>query len=521
MADKPDLLAKSDKSDSKPDTAGIQTWLRNNPNDPRAGAVRDKLKSMGVETEAQGEQPGVMGYVGDRLGAFIQGTLLDPAEKVGQMAEHLPGALGRGARYVGANLPSALTSYLDEHRQMGERHPGYRLGGNLTGAFMLPGGGRTLAGDVAIGTGGGVLQPLDPNDPSYWRDVGLQGALGGSLSGAFGAATRGAGATARAAKNVYQHIYDTLEGRASTRAPQTITPNTATQVRNEVGGELGRIYQQMMFNPNTAGWLPSLIQMRDRVMNTLVDPAMRARWASVFTNQVFRPMFQPSATSTRAPWISGTLLHQMMSHLSGETNAFFREARKGGANAMMWNQMARGLQQAQRGVEAQLDAAFPALGAARRRANEAYQWADVMWRESHAGNRWVPPPTQLDRAAERKFGSTAYTAPGGRHTGVREMLGKEAQRMPRPGHRGVLYEAVRIPGMIAGYEVGRMMGHPLEGAIAGGMLGRAAVPAVRGAAQRAGRVPGVVGAGAGQAVRGEELLVTPKGARWVPDEESK
>lgn len=501
--------------------------------DPVARA-RKKLAAQGTAATGQ-TSAGQAGGFSDYLGSYIQGTVLDPIEKAGEMAEHLPGGMGRAARSAGKALGDmpfyipgtgprqTLRDYVQQHKKLGEDYPITRFGGNVSGALMLPGKSKGVVGDAILGGIGGVLQPLDENDPNYWRDVGIQLGGGGLMGSIFGAAARGGEAAGRAAKNVYQHIYDTLEGVVGSKAaPKTITPATASAVRNEVGERLAQIYDQMAFNPNTAGWLPRMIQIRDQVRNSIVDPAIRERWESVFTNEVFRPIFQPMATSTRAPWISGQPLHQLMSHLSGEVNSFFNEARKGGANAMMWNQMARGLQQLHQGVGAIIDTANPAMGALRRQANEAYQWADVMWRQSKAGNRWIPPPKQIDVAAERKFGSTNYTAPGSRHEPVRQMLDKEGKRAAKANERGgALHEAVRIPGMIVGYEGGKMFGHPLEGAIIGSSLARASVPAVRKGAELAGRKPGAVGAAMGELTRGEEFLTTPRGAKWRPDEERK
>lgn len=514
MADPPD---KPDKSD-KPDTAGIQHWLAANPDDPRAGAVREKLRGMGVKVA---EPPG---YIPDRLGAFIQGTLLDPAEKVGQMAEHLPGALGRGARYVGANLPSGLQSYLDEHRQMGERHPGYRLGGNMTGAFMLPGSGKTLAGDAATGTVGGVTQPLDPNDANYWRDVGLQGLLGGTVGAGLGAVARSVANRAtdasRAALNVFQRIYN--EMGLGQYAPKTITPQTAAQVRQTVGQRLGQIYQHLTFNPLDPAWRGQADAIFHRVFNAITDPALRQRWYDVFRSEAARPAFFAEPGRVGVP-LTGDKLHQLVSGLSGEASNFGREAARGMADSKVWNMMSNGLRQITQSIETQIDRAVPpAIGAARRGAKRAYELADGMVRSSNAGNRWTPSASRIASTLEQKAGKTAYAGP--RFGGVKRMLERERDAAEKaakgPGTAARLGgHAARIPGMIAGYEAGKMVGHPLAGALAGGELAHAAVRAAPKAVAVAGRRPGLAGAVAGQGVRIPEIVVTAP--RYRPEQEDK
>lgn len=513
---------------SQPDTTGIQKWLAEHPDDHRADAVRQKLTSMGVKIE--GEQPGVMGYVGDRLGAFVQGTLLDPLEKVGQMAEHAPGWLGRTSRSIGAMTPQSVQDYLDEHRKMGERHPGYRLGGNLAGAFALPvSKAKDAAGvvaDVATGAAGGVMQPLDPNDPNYWRDVGLQAGLGGTLGGGLGAVARSIAAKAtdasRAALNVFQRVYN--EMGLGQYAPKEINPQTAVQVRNTVGKRLGEIYQHMSFNPLDPAWRAQANQVYHDVLNAIADPALRQRWQSVFANEAARPAFMADPAQVGAR-VTGDKLHQVVSSLSGEASAFGQQAARGGADAKVWNLMSNGLRQLTQTIEGQIDrAVHPAIGAARRGAARAYQLAEGMMRASNAGNRWIPDAGRIASTLEQKFGKSQYAGP--RFGGVKRMLESErdkaAAARAKPGVAARLGgHAVRIPGMIAGYEVGKMIGHPLAGALAGGEAAHAAARALPGAAARAGRYPGVTGAVAGQGVRGEELLVTPRGARWRPEQEDK
>lgn len=192
----------------KTDTSGIQNWLAEHPDDPRAGAVRAKLRSMGVQVQ---DPPGIIEDYGQ---AAIQGGVLDPLEKVGQMAEHLPDWLGGGlARRAGSALSSIpfVSETMRQGQESAQRHPWVRTAGNILPWLAVPGFGEGrlagLAADAAIGTLGGVTQPLDPKDPNYWRDVGLQGLLGGALGGGLGQVTRGA-AAARTAQQGRQAAFD-------------------------------------------------------------------------------------------------------------------------------------------------------------------------------------------------------------------------------------------------------------------------------------------------------------------------
>lgn len=506
----------TDKDTPQPDTAHIQSWLAAHPDDPRAGAVREKLRGMGVQVQDPGSLP-------DYLGGFIQGTLLDPAEKVGQMAEHLPGALGRGARYVGAHLPQGLQDYLEEHRQMGERHPWLRTIGNLTGALAIPAG-RGVVGNTVAGAVGGVTQPLDPNDANYWRDVGLQGGLGGTVGAGLGAVARSvanrAQAESRAALNVFQRIYN--EMGLGQYAPKTITPQTAAQVRQTVGQRLGQIYQHLTFNPLDPAWRGQADAIFHRVFNAITDPALRQRWYDVFRSEAARPAFFAEPGRVGVP-LTGDKLHQLVSGLSGEASNFGREAARGMADSKVWNMMSNGLRQITQSIETQIDRAAPsAIGAARRGAKRAYELADGMVRSSNAGNRWTPSASRIASTLEQKAGKTAYAGP--RFGGVKRMLERERDAAEKaakgPGTAARLGgHAARIPGMIAGYEAGKMVGHPLAGALAGGELAHAAARAAPKAAAIAGRRPGVAGAVAGQGVRIPEIVVTAP--RYRPGQEDK
>ena len=146
------------------------------------------------------------GSAGDYLEAVQQGVVFDPLEKVGGAAEHLPGPLGAGARAIGNALPPWLQRVLAQNRAAGERHPWVRLAGNVLPWLAVPGGEGVIA-DTLLGAAGGALQPLDPKDPNYWRDVAYQAGLGGVAGGTTGHFLRGVGAQT-ASERAGQSIMD-------------------------------------------------------------------------------------------------------------------------------------------------------------------------------------------------------------------------------------------------------------------------------------------------------------------------
>lgn len=462
----------------------------------------------------------VLGTAGDIAESFGQGAVLDPLEKVGQMAQHLPGALGRGAQAIGASLPDWLQRATAHAQAAGARHPWARTAGNIAPWLAVPGAG--LAADVALGTAGGLLQPMDPSNPNYWRDVMGQGVLGGAAGGALGGLgrwiTSAAQQPTRAVLNLLQRAYrETGLGGA----PTAITPQTAVAARREIGQRLGQIYTQMSFNPMDRAWMVAARDIRNRISGMIADPAQRARWEQSFMDDAVRPAFQSEAGVTGAP-LTGEKLHQLVSALSGEANAFRQEAQRGGAQAKTWTQMAQGMRQILNSVERQIDMANPALGAARRGAERGYQFADVVYRAGNASNRWTPSADQLASAWERKVGKPEYAGP--RFGRSKAMLERERDATPRT-RAGPLEDLGR-------HAIAGTLSHAVGLPFIAGPVARLASrsPRTRRAIAGVGSRPGAVGATTGrQSVapfpgwaggKLQDLVVTPSGAHWQ-DQEKK
>lgn len=472
---------------------------------------------------APGTDPGdpQLGQWPGRIGSFVQGAVLQPIESAGTMVENiprqgLPNWLQRAM--APPQLPKTVSDYLDQHRRYAEQHPGWNLGGQAA-ALLAAGGPRAGAGavergaiNVGVGAGTGALEPVDKNDPDYWGKVGTQAGVSGVLAGGLGEvarmATERAGQASRAALNVFRNAYDRMG--LGQYAPTELTMQTARQVRRFVGDRLGQIYQHMAFNPNMPGWLPGFIRHTQDVARNISDPALRERWATIMRDKAFRPLFQSDPASTRVPIVTGDILHQIMSKLSGEANQLGYEASRGGPNSMMIRQMQRGLSAIHDNIAQHIDRYAPAVAADRQAANQAYQLSDWMWRSSRASNRWIPGAAELAARGEKKFGQDAYTDPNFRFRPLVEMLEGERDLAERQAKRSrVGREVARIPFMLGGYQAGRLFGEPLAGAMIGGAIGREASPAVMGAAGLLGRYPALVGAGGGAATGGIESLMSP------------
>ena len=421
---------------------------------------------------------------------LLQGAVLDPFQKVGQMAQHLPGRLGATAREMASDpLPNWLQNIFTQSKQAADRHPVVRTLANIA-PWLAAGGGSGALVDAAMGAVGGMTQPLDPSDPHYWRDVMGQGVIGGVAGGTLGALGRGiADRAAQITRPVLNLIGRAYREAGLSGAPTAITPQTAVQARRAIGQQLGRIYDQMSFNPMNLPWMTQARTIRNTISGAIADPAQRMRWEQSFMDDAIRPAFQSQAGVTGAP-LTGDKLHQLVSALSGEANVFRQEAQRGGAQAKTWTQMAQGMRQILNSVERQIDMANPALGAARRGAERGYQFADVVYRAGNAGNRWTPSAEQLASTWERKVGKAEYAGP--RYGRAKAMLERERDILP-PRREGALEGLGR-------HAVAGGLSHAVGLPFIAGPVARLAArsPAVRRGVAAVGQHPGAVGAATGR-----------------------
>lgn len=521
-------------------------------------AQQEFNKQQGIRSQAPQAKPDT-GLLG-RAEAFQQGAILDPVEKLAQMGTK---ALGYDpAQVAGQVLPDWLQQTLERSRRTAETYPIERTVGNIAPWLLIPGG-EGVVGDMLLGTAGGLLQPTDPKNPNYWRDVGYGGAFGGLAGSSLGMAARGIAGSRAAAKasELAQTLWDALREGTPGRATRTvyqhianlvndpsifsgeITPRTAAEVQGKVGDKLTAIYKQMSFDPNTPGWLSNAQATRDRISNLITDPKIRDRWNQVFTDDAIRPAFGGEAgarpgtvgtygapppppvtsiggTTMRPPTVgtrpgmpmgarsgplAGDKLNQLMSKLSAEQNDFGLMAQQGGPDAKTYRLMAQGLKDIRKSIGTIIDAPNPALGAARRAANEAYSLTDFMVKGTSATKGGVESPAGLIGTLQKKVGKKAYGA-SDKFRDIKDMLEEERQT-----HEGLRTPPFRVPPTPSTAAAGarkvagavtpptlHAMGIPAAVVHLGRAAGKGAERAAGRATIAAGRRPGAVGAVTGQ-----------------------
>lgn len=506
--------------------SSLQQWLKENPRDGRAPQLRDKLRAAGIEIP---EPP-----VADPLygKAVLQGAILDPVEKAGQIAEHLPDWLGGGlARRAGTAIMSTpyVGDYLRQERQAGEQSPVARSIGNVLPWFLVPGG-ETMAGDVATGAAAGALQPQDPKDPNYWRNLLYQGGTGGVLGGTVGQVGRNIAGTTqaqrtyqaaqaaanrfhaqtpeRASLQMYQRVFREI-GRPQD-APTEITPETATQVRSHIGGYLNSIYANMRFNPGDPGWQTLTRSTYQTIRRGLTNQAMRDRWDREFRSADLGPVL--NAARNAMP-ISGESLNQIISGLGSRASEFGATSTTDTPDGDQWRIMAEGMRRLRAAITQQIDNANPVEGARRRAASRAYHLADTMHEATRASSPAATPQKIID-TWEKKVGKVQYARP--RFGSAKDMLQREhatqeagpvqleAPATPPPSRAGrsVLHAAVDAAAIEAAHKLGLPfpwgIGFATGTALSEGGRALARTQAARNAAASLARRPAVAGAVGGQ-----------------------
>lgn len=345
-----------------------------------------------------------------------------------------------------------------------------------------------------------------------------------------------------------------------------LSHETAPQALQEVGQELNRIYGQMSFDPNRSGWLANAQRVQQDIRNRLrQDPRAQALWDEVFQDSAFMPGLRAEAgarppVTGRAPAtvrsragqnfrvqsptgesqgplgsrsgeVSGDQLTRLMSTLTKAQQKFGLEAQRGGGG--VYRDMADGLSRMRQSIEQQLDARFPELAEHRRLANQAYFLTSrVMEAIDPHG---IATPEQLLTAFKNAEGDTRFGTDQ-RYGDIKRRLQQQhlhhttpltppTQPVPVRGPGQPAAQPSGLPGAAAHLATHFVPGGHATRAVARELLrqgGRsvAELP-LRGvrAARRAG--PPASAAAGQRESEPQELLVTPKGARWRPAQEDK
>lgn len=420
---------------SDQDITGYQRWLYDNPTDARAPKLRAKLRSWGVDAPDP-PAPGVVGTLGDVSMATGQGFFVDAPRKAWGVLEHLPGSFGETARQQGSEfwqaLPQPMRDYLQRMQEAGERKPWARTAGNVGAAALIPGAGESVAGNMAIGAGVGALQPLDPNDPNYNRDLAYQALTGGMTAGIFGPIAGRAATQAqtnmmraegqrvgqqlnqyigqtpeRVTQGMYQRIKNQMEQGvpgSSIGAPPTTGINAAADLQNFVGGRLTDLYRRSTFTPNK-GWFDEVNRIKKDV-GGFDNPDMEKAWNRVFSGDVFNTAVN---MATDVP-VTGERLNTFMSDLSARANQFGKAAQSDAVHANQYYDMANGLREIREAVVDQMAKANPAIATQLRSLNSAYHLSDVMVDATRNKVGGVASPADIQRAWTAKVGAKAYGA---------------------------------------------------------------------------------------------------------------
>lgn len=296
------------------DIPAIQQWLRDNPNDKRASAVRDKLKSMGVTDEDR--QPwGIPGpgVAGDVLSTANQALIGDPIEAVGQTVANLPVVGPLTQRAVRAVPPAQATvDWLNRYKERATQSPYQRAGRTALDIvnplyWFLPelrAAGPMTRGAVA-GAMGAALQPVDQSRDSadFWWQKDLQTVLG--LGGGAAAGRLAGGQAARTAEQQRLSAQDWADvlrqGReqhqaAQDRATADLARSTdrwqadnatAQRQANERAGQQARDAQQAVPRQTSQEWWGRTLDpigARDQVPN--LDWQSGARVQDIIGNRL-------------------------------------------------------------------------------------------------------------------------------------------------------------------------------------------------------------------------------------------
>lgn len=208
----------------------------------------------------------------------------------------------------------------------------------------------------------------------------------------------------------------------------------APQTLRDVGGELGRVYRQMSFDPNQGGWLATAQRTQENIRALLrQDPNAQALWDRVFEGKALMPGFRAEPgvgtpaqgqgpIGTRSGPVSGDQLSLLMSQLTRAQHEFGLAAQKGGG-AISRN-IADGLSQMRQSIEAQLDTRFPQLAEQRRLANQAY------WLTSRVMDavdvHGIATPEALQQAIKTAEGDTRFGTDQ-RYADIKDRLERQHQ----------------------------------------------------------------------------------------------
>lgn len=166
------------------------------------------------QLQMQSGSPDLGGMMDSPVGGFVRG-LRDVVDQGAAMATNAVGSLAPSGsalskwaqnekNYVADINKNAEQDYEQNWRE--GKPPSFdvgRLAGNVAGtapiAALVPGGaaaglGARMAAGAVSGAASGAFQPVDPNDPNFWGQVGKNAAIGGAggavMPAAFGAASR-------------------------------------------------------------------------------------------------------------------------------------------------------------------------------------------------------------------------------------------------------------------------------------------------------------------------------------------
>lgn len=403
-------------------------------------------------------------WAGDVAQTWTQGMVLDPIEKAGQVAEHIPGPIGRAATEAGKALPSWLQDYLTRSQQVAGQHPWARTAANILPWVLAPGVGEGFAAQAAMGALAGLAQPLDPKDPNYWSDLSNQGFGGALLGGAGGQLANylnrlHAGNMAqrstdqlqqqliertpeRTNLNMLQGIYQWI-GRP---APRELTPEAAGQAVRDVGDRLNQIYSRMAFDPNTPEWLATANRVRQEVEPLLrQNPQLQEQWNRVLADRGVMPAFraEPAATppvsgvsgmrpstivgpdgkplmlpetrtqgpmGTRSGSLSGQQLTSLMSDLRRLGGYYHDLAGSERQFSAMYNSMAKGIDDLRAAINSRLGRDFPQQAADLQRANSAYHWGMNLMKSWRPSNQFRPTAPQIAQTAQSRVGPMTYSS---------------------------------------------------------------------------------------------------------------